>query len=275
MDWSRTKLIFIVTFLVLNLFLGYQLYQKQSENKFEYISESFLEIEDQLSSMNISYPELPEAPKKLTHIIGQTYAFTEDELLELKSEGIAYRTVNEEQKLIADFSKVMSFSYSYNESDPSSFLEAFTLFHDDYTLANYLSTEDEELVFIQTYKGRPIYQKEENTRGQITVTLNEAGNITGFEQTYLDTNEQGDEQELLSALKAMNQLISNEKLFNNERVTFMELGYYSLVEGKLQVLAPTWLIEVNGDRHYYVNAVNGLIDDPNSKGNPELKVQPE
>lgn len=269
MDWSRTKLIFIVAFLVLDLFLGYQLYQKQSDNKLEYLSESFLEIEDRLSSMNISYPELPEVPKKLTHIIGQTHTFTEDELLELKSEGISYRTVNEDQKLISDFSKVMSFSYSYNESDPDSFLEAFTLFHEDYTLAEYLSTKDEELVFVQTYEGRPIYQKEDNVRGQITVTLNKEGNITGFEQTYLDTNEQGGEQELLSALKAIDQLLINGKLFTNERITLVELGYYSLVEGKLQVLAPTWLIEVNGNRLYYVNAVNGLIDDPNSNVNPE------
>lgn len=261
MDWSRTKTIFIVTFFVLDLFLGFQLYQKQSNNQFEYISESSVKIEDQLENAGIAYPELPEAPKSLPHVIGETYTFSKDEIASVSSDDLMV-TVSEDHVILhaafIDPKKTLG-----AEAESKSVVASHALFHDEYVFSEYLSEKRKELVFIQTYEGRPIFQREDSPTGQIVVQLNSDEDISGFTQTYLETSEEGSEQEILTPIKAINQLFNNKKLKNQDEITHIELGYYSLIEGKVQVLAPTWFIEVNESRHYYVNAINGLIDDPN------------
>lgn len=263
MDWSRTKTIFIVTFFILDLFLGYQLYQKQSENKFEYMSESSVKIEDQLAKSNITYEELPEAPKALSHVIGETYAFSTEDVDNLISDDASIKISEDDIRLHVTFEEPRATIEAETES--KSLLSYHALFHEDYVFAEHLSDKNNSLVYIQTYDGRPIYQKEDSANGQITVHLDENNDITGFSQTYLVTTEEGKEQEILSAIKAINQLFNNNKLKDDDKITQIELGYYSLIKGKVQVLAPTWFIEVNGERHYYVNAINGLIDDPNTE----------
>lgn len=263
MDWSRTKTIFIVTFFILDLFLGYQLYQKQSENKFEYMSESSVKIEDQLAKSNITYEELPEAPKALSHVIGETYVFSTEDVDNLISDDASIKISEDDIRLHVTFEEPRATIEAETES--KSLLSYHALFHEDYVFAEHLSDKNNSLVYIQTYDGRPIYQKEDSANGQITVHLDENNDITGFSQTYLVTTEEGKEQEILSAIKAINQLFNNNKLKDDDKITQIELGYYSLIKGKVQVLAPTWFIEVNGERHYYVNAINGLIDDPNAE----------
>lgn len=260
-DWSRTKTIFIVTFFVLDLFLGYQLYQKQSNNQFEYISESSVKIEDQLKNAGITYTELPEVPKQLSHVIGETYTFSKKDIAKLSSDELTVSVTDDYKKLLFSFHEPKTVIGV--EDEAKNVIASHGLFNDEYIFSKPLSTKGKELVYIQTYNGRPIYQKEGSENGQIIVALDDDGNVTKFSQTYLKTNEEGNEQEILTAIKAINQLYNKNKLEKNDEITEIELGYYSLIEGKVQVLAPTWFIEVNEERYYYVNAINGLIDDPN------------
>lgn len=260
-DWSRTKTIFIITFFVLDLFLGYQLYQKETDNQFEYISESSVKIEDQLKDAGITYVQLPEVPKKLSHVIGETYTFSKDKLAEVNSDEVILAVSEDNKSFYASFDEPITIIGT--ESEAKNVLSSYTLFSDEYMFSKHLSEKGKELVFIQTYDGRPIYQKEDSPNGQMIVQLDKDGHIKSFSQTYLKTSEEGKEQEILTAIKAINQLYNKNKLDNEDRITQIELGYYSLIEGKVQVLAPTWFVEVNDKRHYYVNAINGLIDDPN------------
>ena len=262
MDWSRTKTIFILTFLVLNLFLGFQLYEKHKENQFEYLSESTVKIEDQLKNMEITYPELPEAPKRMVHITGETHMFTEEELSRWNEDELSINVVEENTKITAVLENDRKFSN--NRSDRAAFLQTYPLFGDEYMFWEDGQEENVmEWIFLQTHKERPIYQKAGHSNGQLLVQLNEEGRVVGFEQTYLDIKPQENEQEILTPLKAINQLLMNSKLNYRDEITSIELGYYTLVEGEVQVLAPTWFVEVNDERQYFVNAINGQIDDPN------------
>lgn len=267
MDFSRTKTIFIVTFFILNLFLGFQLYQKQSNNQFEYIAESSVKIEDQLKDAGIVYPELPDVPKQLSHVIGETYTFSKEEINQIQSEELDVSVSEDSKKLNVNFLEPKAFIGS--EDEAKSIIASYGLFAEKYVYSKTLSKKDKELVFIQTYEGRPVFQKEDSENGQVVVKIKN-GNVVGFSQTYLKMSEEGKEQEILTAIKAINQLYNKNKLEKQDKITAIELGYYSLIEGKVQVLAPTWFIEVNNERHYYVNAINGLIDDPNVEENLEI-----
>lgn len=260
MDWSRTKTIFIIAFLMVNVFLGFQLYEKRNENQYEFISESMLEIEDQLQSMGITYPDLPEAPKKLMHIIGRTHQFSDSEF---DDQDLALFEMSEDDKKL-----IVIFDEDRRPASPDAdellnYLGDTIPFRDEYVYSDLLSSEDgSEVVFLQTYDGRPIYQKKESTNGKIVVQLSDDQNVVSYRQTYLDTNPQGNEQDILTAMKAINQLYNNDWLEYGDEITKIELGYYSLVEGEVQVLAPTWLVVVNDARYYFINAINGLIDVP-------------
>lgn len=260
-DWSRTKTIFIITFFVLDLFLGYQLYQKQSNNQFEYMSESSVKMEDQLKNAEITYEELPSVPKKLSHVIGEAHTFTKDEIDKIEKEDVKITKTDDSKQLFGTFNEPKSTIGT--EAEARSLVESYILYSNEYIYSDALSRKDKEFTFIQTYDGRPIFQKEDNANGQVKIQLDSEGKMMSFSQTYLTTTEEGNEQEILTAINAIYQLYNKNKLKTNDTITHIKLGYYSIIEGKVQVLAPTWLIEVNEERHYYVNAINGLIDDPN------------
>ena len=57
MDWSRAKTIFIITFLLLDIFLIQQLISQRNENTFDTIEETT--IDERLEAQNIQVIDLP------------------------------------------------------------------------------------------------------------------------------------------------------------------------------------------------------------------------
>ncbi len=43
MEWNKTKTIFIIAFLILDIFLGYQFFEKRSSSEYEVIKNSNVE----------------------------------------------------------------------------------------------------------------------------------------------------------------------------------------------------------------------------------------
>lgn len=70
MNWSRTKTVFIMTFLLLNLFLGYQLYEVNDENQLSLISGN--STQDRLRENKISIDvELPDDLEEVEYLVGE------------------------------------------------------------------------------------------------------------------------------------------------------------------------------------------------------------
>ena len=62
MDWSKIKTIFILTFLILDVYLLYQFMKIRDANKYEFITEA--SFEDKLKADEIKYIELPKTTIK-------------------------------------------------------------------------------------------------------------------------------------------------------------------------------------------------------------------
>ena len=58
MDWNKTKTLFILIFLVLDVFLFYQYYMKVTSSEYELLAES--SFEDRMKENEITYPTLPK-----------------------------------------------------------------------------------------------------------------------------------------------------------------------------------------------------------------------
>src|SRR5690606_4586876 len=95
------------------------------------------------------------------------------------------------KKLFANFHEPKAFIGSGEEA--KSIVASHGLFADEYVYSKTLSKKGKELVFIQTYEGRPVFQKEDSENGQVVVKI-EDGNVAGFSQTYLKMSEEGKEQ---------------------------------------------------------------------------------
>ncbi|WP_236624468.1 two-component system regulatory protein YycI [Exiguobacterium antarcticum] len=87
--------------------------------------------------------------------------------------------------------------------------------------------------------------------------------MVSYKQRHLNkVVRQAQDVTLLSASESIIQL-SEQGLFRaSKRMTSQQLGYFCLVtEGttSVQILPPTWQIELNGEELYFVNAIDGGV----------------
>ena len=87
MDWSRIKTIFILTFLVLDIYLVYQFMNTRDAAQYEIPKEA--PLEEKLKNDDITYGELPEIKKKEQYLSVRTKVFTTEEMAKSKDRQLA------------------------------------------------------------------------------------------------------------------------------------------------------------------------------------------
>lgn len=255
MDWSRTKTIFIVTFMLLNIFLGYQLSEKHSQLDELTLPELESRIEEQEIEIMIDdvEEEFMGAP-----ITAYQRSFQEV-LIEQSLEAQTPQFVNE-----TTIYSVLDSPYRLPnvnlQASIDAFLQQYVFRGEEYELA----VHDEELGIIgiyQTFDGKKIDEYERDNF-HITLELNEEGDIIAYTQRYMNITEQGEEQELLTPIRAIEVLLNDtgEGIGAGSEVTSAELGYYNLmeVEANFQIFAPVWRVVIDEETHY-VNAMTGEV----------------
>ncbi|PNB74374.1 transcriptional regulator, partial [Pseudomonas sp. FW305-BF6] len=77
-----------------------------------------------------------------------------------------------------------------------------------------------------------------------------------------DMVDKKDVQEVLPAIKAIENLYVKDELKPDDRVTKVDFGYYTLIplSTGVKVIAPAWHLVVNEDRDYFVNAIEGQVN---------------
>ncbi|MFG6497262.1 two-component system regulatory protein YycI [Fictibacillus sp. UD] len=272
MNWQRTKSIFILTFLVLNLFLGYQLYQKNDINNISNLTEQ--PLEERLAINKINYlDKLPKYKEDQTSISAQRYKFTDEEK-KIQSKNISLnKDKSTEITLQYKLDKPMDLPKKDSKdliAELSKFLEENVTRGKEYSFYHW-DKETNIVWFNQVYLEKPIFynpKKFDNRadaedydapNGMIKFKLDDKGNLTEFTQTYLLIMRQGAFQEIISPKKALGKLLDTAHLTKGDKIQDIDLGYYSLVGvGELQVYAPTWFIKTE-DGQYLVNATDSSV----------------
>lgn len=255
MDWSRAKNIFIITFLLLNLFLGYQLMEKRKDSNYNYISRATLQ--ENLEQMNIEV-HLDEMDEVIfaSPISGSFYYFNEKLLEErLKNQNFELLTETTLHSKLETPYKLVTVNLPVVVE---SFVQQNVFRGDEYTFSSY-NEEQNYIGLHQTYKGKPV-DNNEGSGYHLILYLNDEFEITGYYQTYMELEQQGREQELLTPIKAIERLYNEQLIPADTVIDHVKLGYYSHLppSGNYQVYTPMWQISVN-DEFYYVNAIDGAI----------------
>jgi len=240
MDWSRAKTILILSFFLLNLMLGYQLWTTRSDLlEFDASTASASEeIQRLIKSKNIQITtELPNEAPRLKEIVVQfDEKLTSDKLIPLES----------------------PFKYSplLGKGTPKdAAAKAAIPYMDKYQYDPVLSSSG-KYVFHELYGSFPMFEVELELHEQ-------NGLITAYKQKYAEVKSENDqkEQKVISSYTVLRSLIENY-FPNGTVISSIKLGYHGQTfDSQTMFLVPYWRVVGNGER-YYVHALSGAVDPP-------------
>lgn len=251
MDWSRAKTIFILSFLVLDIFLILQIIDQKSASTYDYLSD--VPVEEQMAADQITLPELPQGPEEEFYIEANVRDFSMENLANPAKNG---QLSEESHELQITLDSPYELGENWHINDVDRFVKNFIDSGSEYRYWNYDKTNN-TITYFQQYNGKLFYN---NRDARIVLQLNEDQEIVSYSQTMLEDITEIKNQAILSALDAVLILYKNRLLERNDEVIDVELGYYTLVPLKSsQILAPTWRISIAGKDDFFINAVEGHI----------------
>ncbi|MGG1688655.1 two-component system regulatory protein YycI [Heyndrickxia ginsengihumi] len=254
MDWSKTKTMFIVVFLILDIFLAIVFGYKHTKNQYAIFANPT--EEQSLKEAGISYNNLPKGRSKRPYISASQKQFTDKDIKKLKNQ---QASIVNKTMISSTFDKPIKLGKSLKEGQLEAVVEENVLNGNQYKYWSYNKTLN-QVIFYQTYENKRIFQ---NSSAQLIVYLNDKNEMIGYDQTYLTKiTKYKEAEETLSAIKALETLYKKGMIKPNSKVVDTDLGYYTRVP-KLQVLVPTWhfVVQHGGKtEHLFVNAFEGQVN---------------
>lgn len=258
MQWGHIKTLFILSFLILNVYLVSQFIDRQQE--VGYLDNQELPIEDQLASEQITNEADPVDVTQLPYISVVQREISEDDMEKLESFEDQRWEVLGDNLIISEFEDPLALAPDMTEEGMEAAIQPRVLYGEEYTFWDW-NEELDVIIFFQQ-KERTIYY---NENGLLLLFLNENNEVTHYTQTVLgETEIQGDLVQLNKPSQVIGQLFLGNYLNRGDAVTEIKVGYYSRISADgIQVFAPTWKVTVNGERDHFVNAIEGFVYDSN------------
>jgi regulatory protein YycI of two-component signal transduction system YycFG len=257
LDWSKTKTIFIIVFLILDIFLLTLFINKYNENQYDFLGEA--KLEDKLKLEDIKYDQPPSKdPESQPYINAITKAFTQEEIKELKAQSVEVLDTTTITSTLKDSSYVIS--EKFNPEELNDFIAKNVLHGESYSFWG-IDEDQQRILYYQTYNGKTLFK---NINGELAIYYNEDRKIVSYTQTLMtDFDEFPDKKSVITPLQALETLYYKEKLPTGSTIGTPEIGYYTLVpEAERQVLSPAWHFTVTKEGktdHLFVNAFEGNI----------------
>lgn len=254
MDWSRIKTIFIISFLLLDVYLIFQFMNTRSEAKYEVIEKA--SIEEMLKNNEIIYNEISQDLKKERYISVKPKVFTKEDLA--PNQILKSSTAEEDSTtIIGQLDKPVKITDKFNPEEFSIAVKAAVQHGESYRFWKKDDTKG-TITFYQLYEGKMMYN---NLNGKLTFFIDENNEVMLFEQTYIEeVDELSEEQETLTPIEAVEILFDKGLIDPKSEISKVELGYSTLIQlVASQVLAPTWRIVVNGEEDLFVHGFEGQV----------------
>ncbi|MBJ7895270.1 two-component system regulatory protein YycI [Bacillus atrophaeus] len=276
MEWNKTKSIFIIAFLVLDIFLGYQFFEKRSSSEYDVIKNS--SVQTDMNEDHITYGTLSDNAKEGSRITANQKSFTKEEIESLKGQKPKMDMPSDKHKvtkLKMEFTSPIALSKDSVEDDAKALVSSEIQDGEEYKLWK-VDKDKKQVIFFQTYQGKYIYQENGDASemiGQVILHLNDKNEVVSYEQSTLDTFKEIQKESLISELDAVESLYYQNLLKAHSTVKTVKFGYiaqYPLTS--TQVLAPVWRITVEYEKtvdgtkkkvqeNFTVNAMDSRVFD--------------
>ena len=256
MDWSKTKSIFIVVFLILNVFLYYHYLRVYNESqRVELLSEK--KIESILNEENITYKNLPSTINEAPYILGTVKTYALNELP--PQQFVSYKLVTESH-LQAMISKPISLGTDITTVKLNDFLQQFVYEGSQFKLWE-IDEEMRTATFFQQVNEHTLYY---NMSGYVKIHWNVDNEIFMYEQSMLEKVEPKEpKKKIIAPLQIIDELYTENLLKTGAEIVDIKLGYSSLLQiTQTQLFTPTWEVRVKTDgeeQTFFVNAVDPKV----------------
>lgn len=248
MEWGKAKTILIITFLVLNVLLGYQLWTNKSHPFGFDLNVSTEETEALLDSKGIRLDQpIPTYTPLLREITVQfSENFDPDETIML-------------DQLVLD--------PEIEEGDVGALLEVL-MEHIPHA-SNYkfdpIVSGERYYVLSQLYNELPMFEVNIVIQSVAVEEVEADENaVYEYKQSYVHVESRADEREqrILSAFQAVEFLAENY-LEQGSVIRDVSLGYHGQnYDSATLILAPKWRIVLDNGDIYYVHGINGAVEVP-------------
>lgn len=266
MNWSKTKSIFIICFLLLDAFLVFELYARQQNEEVQTISGSDSGIRNNFR-METQVSATP--PTNITFLRGTRINFqNQKNFIDLVTSSARpalqkIRLDNNGLRLDSTLKKT-SIGSALTSADLQKNLLSLVYQGQNYT---YWQTDNKAgtIDFVQLYDGRPVFISRMSSNPMLQFLIKD-GNVVSYQQSYFRFR-QVNHAEIISSERAVTNLAENTSVmeFNRPTVKLVELVYVNLVGNAGQeplIFMPAWHIVVRVNHHtedYFVNAMSGNI----------------
>ncbi|RYM04636.1 hypothetical protein EWH99_09505 [Sporolactobacillus sp. THM7-7] len=266
MNWSKTKSIFIICFLLLDAFLVFEIYHSQDGESIGGIAGDSQE-ESIFNNKGIKWDaNIPETPGNITFLQGRlmNLSSVKKDLESNKNPGpgLPIRKImleNDGMVIRGVFNKPAAIAPE-KEDQLGSLLESV---FNGQQYRYWRTDESSGMVhFVQTYEDRPVYLSKHSNIQMLGFTMDH-GKVTGYRQSYFNF-EKTNTVNIISARDALNYLATKNELSvaQHPEVEMVELSYVNLVGDAGSdplVFVPAWHVVVkkdSGTEEFFVNAVS-------------------
>lgn len=236
MDWGRAKNVLIISFLLLNILLGYQLW---------------LDIREQLN-VNVNTAELPQ--DKVLLMQQKRISLEANLPLETPKLGdLTYllQSGSRDNVLPIMLEKPVDSRVIYSQSELMKTLGSRIPDLDQYVFDLKNSGVDVFLLH-RVVEGYPMFD--------VKLELNSSNQkITSFQQDRVELVGIGEEKQVLPAVKVVGSLIETY-LPDGAVITDIQLGYHGQIfDSDKQVATPSWRVLLENAPPFYVHAISGEV----------------
>ncbi|RCW64524.1 two-component system regulatory protein YycI [Saliterribacillus persicus] len=247
MQWSQIKTLFILCFLILDIFLLNQ-FINNLETDVTYLPE--FSSEESLRNNINGLENIPEETMSVGMLYATRKEITESDVNELSGFSNQNIVVLENHLILSQLQNPVEI-----DEEAMDDLDLNIWNFDEYV---YWGKDENtnSLVFFQEIGETILY----NQSGVLIISLNDQGEMVGYVQTVLEEEEdQPEEEDVIKPMEAVSTLYLNGQIVSGDTITNVDIGYHNLapLPNGGQVLTPTWDIEVNDSDHFFVNAMEG------------------
>src|SRR5690625_848850 len=156
MEWGQIKTVFILGFLILNVYLLIQFLEKQDQADLSLLDREDSTIEEKLNSENITIKQnLPDEEEREPYLSVRQKIFDEEDIKQLASLSNQRATVVNKKFIFSIFEKPMKIPDDDLEIIDG-FVRKLIIYHDEYELLHW-NKDVNELIFFKKENNQPIY----------------------------------------------------------------------------------------------------------------------
>jgi regulatory protein YycI of two-component signal transduction system YycFG len=269
MQWGQIKLLFILSFLILDLFLLQQFLSKEAEDELGQISTVAESVETELQENDIEVKEgaIPDDLPEASEIVSSSDNSFSDEIMSQIEE---IDDSNQQIEFDEDRQVVkvtLDEPVEVTEDTVQDKVDSLIPFSSQYSYWGW-NEEEGAAIYFQAVDNQTVYF---NKRGSLLVNIKD-NEITGYVASLLSfseddstVNEFSQSDVDLEPLNAIRTLLENGLIQPGDEVTSMDIGYHTSFdlapgeENGSQVFTSTWKVTVNGERNHFVYALYGTV----------------